>query len=1296
MMGSEHTAAESILSEESLSPQQQHGLEAFQERDHVVTPTMRNAATSRDHSVADNESFSSKSFTDDLHTIPKNDNITAGDQDDLLLEDSSCLLQSHSDQIDHKESVVQSYDTPPLLFNANDICEASGEADGHCNAASVSRQTTESHALETKTEDEASEDCFPVVQQEFIGNDGNKQYTKHESEPVQEIAVSEERNEDVKGDVTYQCLQNASPPLTDVMTTSLLRFGRAASSAAASIVDATKPVVNEIGSVARKISAQSAAFPFDGDVSSRGTAAGSSIHSVGSGDSHCERLTANLPSSAISEGVDCDTRNSQTFSDTIESFERSETISLHQHGHERQQIISTGTTETTGVALTGATPSSDHNPANDNEIHSQSFWKRFIGATASATGSIIKVTSPVLVDAGSMIKEIAWVDSPVHSIANTLQSNARETSLSSIVKSDASTNTLQHEQYERQPCTLTTNQGSEQTEIISVDASCSVVDESKLASALQKLASPVSTRAITEDADSYPSFQSSQESTLGTSFAQVIQRDCEMIATDLVGLVAKRLESVGLHETKCSKWMRPSNHRDLLESHSVSGWLSAPGSPPVPHLDESSLVGSDFVLHSESKESPLLSRPARSYEELHWNTAMIPGYSTDCVRAENDDSLPTDFVLVAPCRSKAGTKKNDRAFDSSLIGSFSCGTKSRQQAFARYQRSSLRSLRVGSNEKLETVCSGASCSSLGGSNSYSKRGGSFCATFPAPVDESIRKRGMASFVGFSSDVRRLKSPLPRRSSHGNLLLSPRKGLKQSTSFKSRQGSSIFRKGDNRCVDGFSLVSPQETTNKNALVKPICQSPTHGSAQVCFKSLRRTCSSPALHRGGSWRSSPVMIDQVLPEAVTRIDSLKSDVGEEYIVAIGGRTGSILSGEHRAEGDVVVPYRSEGDEDVELGALLEDVLVNFSGVKTIQFRSKTHTFSGCTNQAASTLWQQTVAYWKHAEAFRSVSVQRPSLHFKSYTSLLDTVEYEPFDESSDSLVQGRSRDSDRERLFQQKCAPESTKNVDGFDPGARECIEGLTSFVPALGKLMSRFRGHCTSFQHCVPPSAASIESLIDIAINLESRFASIVMDIVFFAEREYQRLKSDTCFDDNAYKRAEYSTNIKSSQAIREKADRKYNGNIMQVRDVLRGRIIFPDEKSLVCGLVRLCQINEAKGSRLKISIVRFKNMFVAASELNCRLPTGYRHILINLCFDDQLIVGKSSFLSPVLLYCTLTSILTSLLSFDRAPIEPCKAVLCAWRSGPDAPQRSRDLSCWPPRKCGCLQSKRNDSPNFLT
>ena len=116
--------------------------------------------------------------------------------------------------------------------------------------------------------------------------------------------------------------------------------------------------------------------------------------------------------------------------------------------------------------------------------------------------------------------------------------------------------------------------------------------------------------------------------------------------------------------------------------------------------------------------------------------------------------------------------------------------------------------------------------------------------------------------------------------------------------------------------------------------------------------------------------------------------------------------------------------------------------------------------------------------------------------------------------------------------------------------------------------------------------------------------------------------------------------------MKRKALRKYTGDITRVLDFLRARITFPDEGSLVCALYQLvnlakrdknagCTSEEKTGTEERteteeknessVEIVRLKNLFRTSPRGNTcypALPTGYRHILVNVRLGSGIIAGE--------------------------------------------------------------------------
>lgn len=102
-----------------------------------------------------------------------------------------------------------------------------------------------------------------------------------------------------------------------------------------------------------------------------------------------------------------------------------------------------------------------------------------------------------------------------------------------------------------------------------------------------------------------------------------------------------------------------------------------------------------------------------------------------------------------------------------------------------------------------------------------------------------------------------------------------------------------------------------------------------------------------------------------------------------------------------------------------------------------------------------------------------------------------------------------------------------------------------------------------------------------------------------------------------------TVDIKSSDSIERKARLKYGGNTLFVTDILRAQILLPNEEAMTCALLRIQR--SCKESEGTLTIVRFKNLFrmsYLGVLVPSDLPTGYRHILINIRMKNGILAGE--------------------------------------------------------------------------
>jgi hypothetical protein len=196
-----------------------------------------------------------------------------------------------------------------------------------------------------------------------------------------------------------------------------------------------------------------------------------------------------------------------------------------------------------------------------------------------------------------------------------------------------------------------------------------------------------------------------------------------------------------------------------------------------------------------------------------------------------------------------------------------------------------------------------------------------------------------------------------------------------------------------------------------------------------------------------------------------------------------------------------------------------------------------------------------------------------------------------------------------------------------------------------------------------------ESLLTTASSRLSTFSEIVRSICGHAS-----VSDDAIMNfEEAESGVRYLIDVKTAQAIQSKAAFKYDGDMLQVKDILRAKIIFPNEGALLCGLARLKHVGDARGQnsnyedhQTKVRVVRIKNLFHESSSsgglVRSTLPTGYRHVLVNVEMNDDFITGKCIFIvrvhqgcSPLKLVFVLLEIQLNLSAFydvlgDKGPI----------------------------------------------
>lgn len=174
----------------------------------------------------------------------------------------------------------------------------------------------------------------------------------------------------------------------------------------------------------------------------------------------------------------------------------------------------------------------------------------------------------------------------------------------------------------------------------------------------------------------------------------------------------------------------------------------------------------------------------------------------------------------------------------------------------------------------------------------------------------------------------------------------------------------------------------------------------------------------------------------------------------------------------------------------------------------------------------------------------------------------------------------------------------------------------------------------SLKQVVEGDEITVEQLLHLAGDTHGKFSRLIGRLAVYASQDYNPANMEDYEDaDNVT----YSVDIKDAQAIQRKADSKYEGELSQVKDILRAQVVFPTKGALVCAFTLLSQYCSWSSSPqsaasqvvsevgLKAEIVRIKNLFaVTSTGQPCMVdfPTGYRHLLLNIRPDDGLLAGK--------------------------------------------------------------------------
>ena len=337
------------------------------------------------------------------------------------------------------------------------------------------------------------------------------------------------------------------------------------------------------------------------------------------------------------------------------------------------------------------------------------------------------------------------------------------------------------------------------------------------------------------------------------------------------------------------------------------------------------------------------------------------------------------------------------------------------------------------------------------------------------------------------------------------------------------------------------------------------------------------------------------------------------------------------------DISEAFGREGDVD--------EALLAFSSLDDVNFLAKINAFPSTepVHVTSSLLWRHLLARWKHTEIWKAMTARSCTLKSRSPEDASHLSDIDSLSSASTSKFKFHEGTIDFSQFVERDSIYSEMHRMSGFN---RQSLDGdvvtLTGYICDIGPISFEMSNGTTQESNYLRQTistetpkngtekADETTSLMKLAEDSKSTLARIVDSIVKFSGQNAPlnpEIEQDPVFS---------TVSVKSSSSAKAKASRKYDDDVTRVLDFLRASIVFPDEGSLVCGLVRLwCLAKETTDNSYGrgekghpgIEILRLKNHFRTSPAGHAYLPplpTGYRHILINIRLETGIIAGKSN------------------------------------------------------------------------
>lgn len=306
-----------------------------------------------------------------------------------------------------------------------------------------------------------------------------------------------------------------------------------------------------------------------------------------------------------------------------------------------------------------------------------------------------------------------------------------------------------------------------------------------------------------------------------------------------------------------------------------------------------------------------------------------------------------------------------------------------------------------------------------------------------------------------------------------------------------------------------------------------------------------------------------------------------------------------------------------------ALLEEELLAFSSLRRIDmpFDVAHQQDHDELKYLGSVRWRQLVAYWKHSEM--STAMMKRSDPPGSNNCLRKGTEDDGGGSRSSSCRQRISTTADLvlNGVSNDTAELPFLNTMKGFTSPQKEfTLSSISRFLSDIGCIHADSSSRACRHELSLP-NQPILEDIVRSAEANVPTLSLLIQEIVTFSSSNSTELGS-----------ARSSIGVKKAEDIERKANYKYGGNIMLVKDVLRAQITFMEEGGLVCGLIcllrmtRLLETARDDTCHGPIELVRVKNLFFNKFQIGAvsasSLPTGYRHMLLNVRMIDGLIAGK--------------------------------------------------------------------------